>query len=128
MRAIRLDLNNDEALDEYDKLVGKSGLSELYFAGDIKGLREVTNSYFFRIIECRDEYYDIYYCDKLSMYFFRGDNLSILGSRRETYAIDENRLKCTMFLNKCKEINELDKEITANRQLLLLKKGKIFTK
>ena len=128
VNAFKLDIDNEELLDGYDRLVKRSNLKELYFAGDIRGLRELTSSYFFRLIEARDEYNDVYYCDELSMYFMRANNLALLGSREATYIIDDNRLKCRKFLNDCKEITELDKEKTANKQLLLLRQGKVFTR
>ena len=126
--AIELDIDNEELNYEFKDIINKIGIKDLYFAGDIRGLMELSNSKYFKLIQGSNERDDIFYCPELSIYFKRQDNLSYVGSRIASYDSNSMREKYHEFFSECKEIVESDREITAERQLLLLKKGKTFTK
>ena len=123
IKAIKLDIDNIELYEDYNKLVNDKRIDNIYLAGDIGGLRELTNSLFFELIAGSD----IYYCDELSIYFSREGNMKQVVGNEIIDRMYSRYGKYHEFFDKVYEIIERDKEISANRQLLLLKKGKIFT-
>ncbi len=125
---IKLDIENLELYDKYFELIKNSDIKYVYVGGDIKGSRELTNNYFFRAVPGKDGNDAFFYCDDLAIYFEASDKYQPAPSYEVMSTSIVRSDKYRDFFTSIGEITLEDERLNAERNLLLLRQGKTFTR